>query len=89
MKPVSPVILNDQTIIVSDQLSNEVTFAKNQDQYGDLPAVICEDNDTILTRWELSDDELEMIQRTKSIYVYVKTFGKPLQPLSLEVVRET
>ncbi len=38
---------------------------------------------TCLTCWELSDEELEEIIRTKQVWVTFLTFGKPVQPLML------
>lgn len=76
-QPVSSVLLNSKENAV-----NEVTFAKNQPEYRPLPALQYEDG-TILTRWELSEEEVAEIIKTKSIYLEVSTFGRPLQPLRM------
>jgi hypothetical protein len=74
MKAVSPVI--------QDQELPELLIAKDQDEYETLPAVDC-GNGVILTRWEVTEEDLERIKETKSIYIYLWTFGNPVQPLSV------
>lgn len=73
-KPVSPVIPG------YDQF--EVIYAKNQPQYGQLPALLTsETKGTYLTRWELTDEEVAAIISSKSVYLFISTFGNPLQPV--------
>lgn len=74
MKPVSPVIPN---------LDNpETVIAEHQDQYQNLPALVL--NEGIISRWKLSPEEIEMVVKTGDIYLFVWTFGNPLQPVLLQ-----
>lgn len=55
-------------------------FAKDQPEYNPLPSHRNEAGD-VTTCWELTDQEIENIKKTKQIFLSVKTFGQPLQPL--------
>lgn len=57
-----------------------VIFAKDQPEYNPLPAFRDEKGD-VVTCWELSDEEIERLIQTKTIYQAVKTFNNPLQPV--------
>lgn len=76
MKPVSPVIPGENF--------EEIIVAEHQDEYGNLPSISC-GNGVILTRWELSDEEIETIAVTKSVWLYMHSFGRPVTPISLQV----
>lgn len=78
MKPVSPVIPG-----VGVDLS-EVVYAANQPQYQPLPAFRCV-NGKILTRWELTPDEIALVAEQGYIYLAINTFNQPLQPVFLSV----
>lgn len=81
MIPVSPVLIG------YENNSLEKRIAENQPQYQTLPALPVESDlpGTILTRWVLSDEELEILQKTKSVYLYIATFNNPVQPVFLKV----
>lgn len=81
MKPVSPVLIGYENNLL------EKRIAENQAQYQTLPALPIESElpGTILTRWEISDEELETLRETRSVYLYVATFNQPLQPVYLTV----
>lgn len=81
MKPVSPVLIGYENNVL------EKRIAENQPQYQTLPAlpIASELPGTILTRWEISDEELETLRETKSVYLYVATFHQPLQPVYMTV----
>jgi hypothetical protein len=59
---------------------SNVTFGENQPDYEPLPALMFPDGE-VLTCWQLSDEEIENIVKTKKIYIKQLTFKKPLQPL--------
>lgn len=61
-----------------------VIFAEDQPEYLPLPALKQENGD-VITCWHLSDEEIEKIKETKQIFLCVKTFNQPLQPLFLTV----
>lgn len=61
-----------------------VTIAKDQPQYQPLPAMISEDKKTVITEWQVSDEEKLAIVNGANIRLSIMTFGKPLQPLLLE-----
>lgn len=81
MKPVSPVMIG------FENNSLEKRIAENQPQYQTLPALPMRSDlpGTILTRWEISDEELEKLRETRSVYLYIATFMQPLQPVYLTV----
>lgn len=64
-----------------------VTYAKDQPEYLPLPAQRI-NNNTILTCWELTDEEIEKMIDTKKIWIGIMTFNKPLQPFLPSVNKE-
>ena len=52
--------------------------------YAALPSIQTPDG-TVITRWHLSDFERAKILQGEDIYLAVKTFGQPLQPVALTV----
>lgn len=70
MKPVSPVIPGEN--------HQEVIVAEHQDEYQNLPSIQLRDG--ILCRWELSEEEKQIVAETGSIYLQLLTFGQPVQP---------
>jgi len=79
MKPVSPVIPHENL--------KEIIVAENQDEYQNLPVAYCgpPNEGVAVCRWELSDRDIELIRSTKSIWCYIWTFGKPFNPMLLQV----
>jgi hypothetical protein len=86
MKAVSPVIPGHEAC--------EVKIAEGQPEYETLPALLVggdgargfyvgslRDSHTVISRFELSDEEVETLNRTKTLYLYVRNFGGPLQPV--------
>lgn len=63
-------------------LGQNVVFAENQPEYTPLPALRLPDGQ-VITCWEISDEELEEITRTKKIYLSQLTFNTPLQQVML------
>lgn len=52
-----------------------------QPQYMGLPALVSRDPQRrVLSRWELSPEEREMIANGADVYVSLMTFGAPYQP---------
>lgn len=74
MLPVSPVI--------PDKDHKAIIVAEHQDEYENLPVIVL-DGGVLLSRWELSDEELKQINESKSIYMYLHTFFQPAQPCLL------
>jgi hypothetical protein len=77
MKPVSPVVPRTPC-------AAEIVIAKDQPQYEPLPAIPLEGG-VLLTRWELSSEDLARINVDRSVYLYIYTFGSPVQPLYMTV----
>lgn len=75
MKPVSPVIDGLQ--------EQEILIAKDQPEYGTLPALKA-DEGYILSRWEVTDEDLANITKTRSVYLYLDVGEGPVPPMSLE-----
>lgn len=61
---------------------HNVVFGEGQPQYNDLPAFR---NDSaaaeVISCWELTDEDLEEIIRTKKIWTMQMTFNRPFQPM--------
>lgn len=64
-----------------------VTFAKAQPEYLPLPAAIVDRDgaQTVVTRWQFTDEERAAIANGADLYLEMLTFGSPLQPLRFVV----
>jgi hypothetical protein len=78
MTPQSPVVRGFE--------SAEIVFAKDQPEYLPLPALPVNGNQLIITRWKLSRVERLRVLFHGDVYLWMSTFGKPLQPVKLETV---
>lgn len=76
MRPVSPVIPNE--------MHDEIIVAEHQDEYQDLPSIRLVDQ-SILTRWKLTDEERRIVAETGDIYLIMQTFGNPVTPVMIQV----
>ena len=57
-------------------------FGKDQDEYLNLPAQVVEGKEgQVITCWEMTDEEFEVVKKTKRVYLGQLTFKNPLQPL--------
>jgi len=59
-----------------------VIYAKDQPEYLPLPVMKLEDG-TVISCWELTEEDVKMIIETKKVYVSQLTFHQPLQPLNV------
>lgn len=64
-----------------------VVFAKDQPEYMPLPAMKIPNDPQglIITKWQLSPEELERIKETGTIHLSMLTFNQSLQPVLLTV----
>ena len=62
----------------------EVTIAEDQTDYMPLVAARYDDG-VLLTRWRMDDAERARVAAGEDVYLAVMTFGKPLQPISMQV----
>lgn len=76
MKPVAPVLPGVDL--------SEVVFAKDQPQYIPLPAFRSPEGD-VTSRWRLTFRERLRILIFGDLWLTVATFGRPLQPVRLQV----
>ena len=59
-------------------------FGEGQEEYNDLPAYVGPEScKPVVSCWELTEEELEVVKKTGKIYVQQLTFGKIFQPLFL------
>lgn len=79
MRPITPIIPGRQLPVTE--------FAKNQTEYQTLPAFYYQDDGTVLTRWKLSIKERLLALIFGDVYLWVRTFGQPLQPLAMQIER--
>lgn len=59
---------------------HNIVFGENQPEYQPLPALRLEDGE-VLSCWQISDEELELINKSKCIYLSQLTFNSNLQPI--------
>lgn len=59
-----------------------VTYAKDQSEYLPLPVMKLQDG-TVISCWEVTDEDLERIIKERKVYVAQLTFNTPLQPLNV------
>jgi len=61
-------------------------LGRDQSEYGTLPAFVCGDpSGTIIHCWEVEPEDIKTIVETGKIFVAQLTFGRPLQPIVLNV----
>jgi len=60
-----------------------VVIAEDQDQYMSLPANIdkTDKHGPVVSCWDLSDEELAHITKTRQVWLRQLAFGQPLQPV--------
>jgi hypothetical protein len=59
-------------------------FGDNQNEYQALPALVIEDKEgTVITAWQLTEEELHEVVKNKVIYLQQLTFSQRLQPVYL------
>lgn len=66
----------------------EITLAENQEEYATLTVAVYQDrrgNELVLSRWRLEPDEIERLKNGEDLYVSLMTFGKPMQPIHVQV----
>ena len=67
-----------------------IVLAKDQPEYQPLPAHrdpdASEANDIVTTCWELSDEEMQQVIRTRKIWVHNWCFKKPFYPIALQAM---
>lgn len=57
-----------------------VCYGKDQDLYPQVPGNFNKQTGFLITKWELSDEEVAEIVRNKCMFIGIATYGKPLQP---------
>lgn len=57
-----------------------VVFGQDQPEYQPLPALRMPDGE-VITCWEMTDEQLQEVIRTKRVYLKQTTFNGPLQPV--------
>ena len=77
MTPIEPIAVHEG--------AKRVVFAANQPEYFPLPASVSPDG-VVMTEWALTADELDRLLCGGRVRIWLHTFNKPRQPLSIEVV---
>jgi len=75
VRPIEPVVPDIPTL-------ETTTYAKNQPEYLPLPAIRLNDG-IVVTRWGLTWRERLRVLLGGSMWLVVKTFHRPLQPVLL------
>lgn len=79
MKPVSPVYPDGRALPPG---ACEVVIAEDQPEYQPLPSVrLMNPQGEVVTRWELSDEELEQVIKHRSVWLVMMTFNQPVTPV--------
>jgi len=73
---MKPIYFKEQNIV----------YAKDQKEYIPLPAHKTEDGD-VITCWELSKEEIAHINEHGTLWLSIKTFNNPLQPIYLTTTK--
>ena len=60
-----------------DFKGSNVKIAEHQEEYQTLPALVLPDGN-VYSCWELDDDEIERLIKTKKLYISQMTFNYPL-----------
>lgn len=76
MKPISPIVPGLE--------EHEIRIAEDQPEYETLPVLKLAEG-VIITRWRLTLRERLVALFNGDIYLWIHTFGKPLQPIRLDV----
>ena len=79
MTPQSPVVKGLEHL--------EVVYAKDQPEYLQLPALPVDDGSghkRVVTRWKLSWKERLRIVFCGDMYLWLSTFGRPINPVALQ-----
>jgi hypothetical protein len=63
-------------------------LGKGQEEYVTLPCYYEVVQGSVLCAFELSEEEIERIQKDKKIYIRTLTFGHPFQPIALSTIFE-
>lgn len=68
--------------------AKEIVVAKDQADYIPYPAALYQTENgrlVILSRWQLTDEEREMIANGEDFYIGLMTDGDPVQPMYLQI----
>lgn len=68
-----------------DEQSHKI--AEDQPEYETLPALIDVEQGVVISCWQLSEAELQEINKTGLIWVSQMNFNEPLQPISITVFK--
>ncbi len=64
----------------------EITYAKDQQKDGYVPLRTITDHTTVISRWTPTEAQrLDIAMGKQDIFLELKTFGGPLQPIRLTV----
>jgi len=72
---------------ITENIETNVVFAENQEEYNALPAYATSTG-IVAFAFELNDEEIADIVKTKRIYCNLLTFNKPLQPICISTSAE-
>jgi hypothetical protein len=65
-----------------------VIFSKDQPEYSPLPAhKVGDEKGRVITCWELSDEEIAEVIKTRKVYLELLTFNRSLTPVYLTALR--
>jgi hypothetical protein len=74
------------TPIVPGMKLPETIYAKDQKPYIPLP-VFRYDDGMVLSRWKLTWKERLLVLLRGDLFLWISTFNKPLQPVSIQIER--
>ncbi len=66
----------------------KIVYAADQPPYLPLISRVLGHNGIVRTRWQLTDEERRQIADGADLVLDVTTYGRPLQPLHLELATE-
>lgn len=70
------------TPVIPDENHRELIIGEDQPEFQNLPVIPLKNGEMVM-RVEFTDEEIEKIKESKSIYIYV--WGKPFRPMLVDV----
>lgn len=69
-------------MIPIDFPGRNIVFGEGQPEYQPLPAMLVKGiEQEVITCWELTDEEIDELVKTRKLYLCQYTFGSRLQPI--------
>lgn len=65
-----------------------IVMGEGQDHVQPCPAYLDRNSGDVIIAWSLTEEEVEMVSKTKTVMLKVYTYGRPIQPVQMWAVDE-